>query len=45
MDVVKWHSDLMTKLAEGQINCQNRCQVSCQGCNTKQCHDQNCGSI
>ncbi|ADY32070.1 hypothetical protein Odosp_1002 [Odoribacter splanchnicus DSM 20712] len=23
MDVVKWHSDLMTKLAEGQINCQN----------------------
>lgn len=28
-----------------QINCQNRCQVSCQGCNTKQCHDQNCGSI
>ena len=27
-----------------QINCQNRCQVSCQACNTKQCHDQNCGT-
>jgi hypothetical protein len=27
-----------------QVACQNRCQVSCQGCNTKQCHDQKCGT-
>ena len=27
-----------------QVACQNRCQVSCQACNTKQCHDQKCGT-
>ena len=27
-----------------QVNCQTRCQASCQGCNTKQCHDQKCGT-
>ena len=27
-----------------QTSCQNRCQKSCQGCNTKQCHDQKCGT-
>lgn len=27
-----------------QVSCQNRCQVSCQACNTKQCHDQKCGT-
>ena len=27
-----------------QVKCQNSCQVSCQLCNTKQCHDQKCGT-
>lgn len=27
-----------------QVACQNRCQVACQACNTKQCHDQKCGT-
>ena len=27
-----------------QVKCQNTCQVSCQLCNTKQCHDQKCGT-
>ena len=27
-----------------QVNCQNKCQLSCQACNTKQCHNQKCGT-
>lgn len=27
-----------------QVSCQTRCQISCQACNTKQCHDQKCGT-
>lgn len=27
-----------------QIVCQSGCQISCQRCNTKQCHDQKCGT-
>lgn len=27
-----------------QVSCQLGCQLGCQGCNTKQCHNQKCGT-
>ena len=27
-----------------QVACQSVCQLSCQGCNTRQCHNQKCGT-
>ena len=27
-----------------QVSCQRSCQLACQGCNSKQCHNQKCGT-
>lgn len=40
----KWFDNNQRCNLNCQVNCQNRCQVSCQRCNTKQCHDQKCGT-